>query len=136
VSVLGKPRSKVLPFPKKIIAQTPSSKSNIDVNASSGRSEPALAGEDLQLAVRRIVLYGTFRESRHSAKDRSYRNISEGDIVAMLEGAWSLVGPPEWDDDHHNWKYTLMGRDIDGDELVLVVAVNVELECIDIITKY
>ena len=27
-----------------------------------------------------------------------------------------------------------MGRDIDGDELVLVVAVNVELECIDIIT--
>jgi hypothetical protein len=95
-----------------------------------------LVGDDLQQAIRKIVLYGTFRESRHSAKVRSYRNISEGDIVAMLEGTWSLSGPPEWNDDHHSWKYTLKGSDIDGDELVLVVAVNVELERIDIITKY
>jgi hypothetical protein len=136
VSALGKPRSKVLPFPKKVIAQTPPSKSTIDVSASFGQREPALAGDDLQQAVRRIVLYGTFRESRHSAKDRSYRNISEGDIVAMLEGTWSLVAPPEWDNDHHNWKYTLAGSDIDGDDLVLVVAVIVELDRIEIITKY
>ena len=133
---MGKPRSKVLPFPKKSVAQTSTSTSNIDVSASFRNREPALAGEALQQAIRRIVFYGTFRESRHSAKDRSYRNISEGDIVAMLEGAWSLAGPPEWDDDHHSWKYKLMGSDIDGDELVLVVAVNVELDCIEIITKY
>jgi hypothetical protein len=132
----GKPRSKVLPFSKKGIAQPPSSESIIDISASLVRREPALAGDDLRQAVTRIVLYGTLRESKHSAQYRSYRNISERDIVAMLEGAWSLIGTPTWDDDHHNWKYTLKGSDIDGEELVLVVTVNVELQRIEIITKF
>jgi hypothetical protein len=133
---LGQDKSKILPFPKKGIAQTPGSASNIDVSASSSSRPPGLAEEDLRPAVTRIVLYGTFRESAHSANDRSYRNVSHDDMLHMLEGAWTLAAPPEWDERHHNWKYKLAGQDIEGDELVLVVALNVEEQMISIITKY
>jgi hypothetical protein len=133
---LGQSRSKILPFPKKGIAQTPASASNIDISASSGWREPALVGEDLQNAVSRILLYGTFRESAHSADDRSYRNVSHDDMLHMLEGQWTLAAQPEWDEARHNWKYKLKGQDIDGDELVLLVALNVEEQMITIITKF
>lgn len=129
-------KPKILPFPKKGIAQTPGSASNIDVSASSGSRPVALAGEDLRQAVTRIVLYGTFRESAHSAFDRSYRNVSQDDILCMLEGMWTLATEPEWDAAHHNWRYKLAGQDIEGDELVLLIALNTEEQMITIITKF
>ncbi len=129
-------KPKILPFPKKGIAQTPGIASNIDVSASSGSRPLALAGEALRQAVTRIVLYGTFRESAHSAFDRSYRNVSQDDMLCMLEGTWTLAAEPEWDEKHHNWKYKLAGKDIEGDDLVLLVALNTEEQMITIITKF
>ena len=82
------------------------------------------------------MLYGVLRETGHSARDRSYRNITERDIIAMLEGKWLLDAPPEWDEQHRNWKYRLKGLDVSGDELVLIVALQVEFDRIDIITKF
>ena len=136
MSVLGKRRSTILPFPKKSVVQVGPTASKIDVSASSGFHAPALSEEDLRQAVTRIVLYGTLLESKHSAQDRDYRNISEDDILAMLEGDWSLIQPVEWNAVHRNWKYKLRGADLDGDELVLVVVVNTELNRIDVITKF
>jgi len=54
----------------------------------------------------------------------------------MLEGKWLLDAPPEWDEQHRNWKYRLKGLDVSGDELVLIVALQVEFDRIDIITKF
>ena len=133
---MGQPRPKILPFPKKGVAQSPPSASKIDISASSPGHEPALAGDDLRAAVSRIVLYGTYRESKHSAQDRSYRNVSDDDIQFMLCGAWTLAAEPEWDEDHRNWKYKLVGQDIEGDELVLLVSLNHEEQMITIITKF
>jgi len=62
--------------------------------------------------------------------------VSQDDIVAMLDSRWELAAAPDWDDRHRSWEYKLSGRDIEGDELVLKIAVNVELNRIDIITKY
>lgn len=129
---MGQPRPKILPFPKKGLAQSPASASRIDVSASS---EPALNGEELRAAVARVVLYGTYRESKHSAQDRSYRNVSDDDIQFMLRGLWTLAQEPEWDEGHRNWKYKLAGQDIEGDELVLLVTLNQEEQMITIITK-
>jgi co-chaperonin GroES (HSP10) len=136
VSGLSKERPKVLPFAKKSVAKRAAPASNIDISASSSQREPALSEEELRDAVSRIVLYGKFRETRHSAQDRSYRNVSERDILAMLEGKWSLAAKPDWDEEHRNWEYKVAGMDIDGDELVLKITVNVELQMIEIITKY
>ncbi len=127
---------KLIPFEKKSVAKGPQAASNIDISASSSQREPALSGEELKTAVSRIVLYGTFRESKHSAQDRSYRNVSQEDIIAMLEGPWKQSGKPEWSDEHRNWKYRVEGKDIEGDELELVIAVNIEMNRIEIITKF
>ena len=129
-------KPKILPFPKKGIAQTPGSASIIDVNASSGVRPIPLSEPDLRTAVSRVILYGTYRETRHSAEDRSYRNVSDDDIQFMLRGPWTLPSAPEWDEIHKSWKYKLRGQDIEGDELVLVVSVNEEEQMITVITKY
>jgi len=133
---LAEKPGKIVPFVKKAVAKTPSPQSKIDISASPVRREPPLTEEALRTAVARIVMYGTIRETLHSARDRSYRNITERDILAMLEGKWSMDTPPEWDEQHRNWKYRLKGLDVAGDELVLIVAVQVEFNRIDIITKF
>jgi hypothetical protein len=51
-----------------------------------------------------------------------------------VNGRWKH--PPEWDEGHRNWKYRLKGTDADGEELVLIVALQIELNRIDIITKF
>jgi hypothetical protein len=136
VSELGQPRSKVLPFPKKGVAQSPGSASNIDVSASSDEPPAAFQEPELRIAVTRIILYGTYRETKHSAHDRNYRNVSDDDIQAMLQGPWKLAATPEWDAQYRNWKYRLAGSDIEGDELVLIVALNLEESLITVITKF
>jgi hypothetical protein len=133
---LAEKPGKIVPFVKKSVAKPPTPQTKIDISASSVRREPPLTEEALRTAVARIVMYGTIRETLHSARDRSYRNITERDIIAMLEGKWSLDAPPEWDEQHRNWKYRLKGSDVAGDELVLIVAVQVEFNRIDIITKF
>jgi hypothetical protein len=133
---LAEKPGKIVPFAKKPVAKTPSPPSKIDISASLAQREPPLDEEALRTAIDRIVMYGTIRETLHSARDRSYRNITERDILAMLEGKWSLEAPPEWDEQHRNWKYRLKGLDVAGDELVLIVAVQIEFNRIDIITKF
>ena len=70
-----------------------------------------LAGEELRTAVARIALYGTFRESFHSAEERNYRNVSQDDMLHMLEGAWTLASEPEYDEAHRNWIDNLAEHD-------------------------
>lgn len=129
-------RSKVLPFPKKGIAQTPLSASNIDINASSAKPPAVLSVDELRVLVPRIVCYGIVRESWHAKSERGYRNISIDDIQHMLRNEWKLNGKPGWDDDHRNWSYKLTGSDLEDDELTLVITVNVEEQKIFVITKY
>lgn len=97
---------------------------------------PELSEENLRRIVQRIVFYGSVREAFHSAHERAERNISQDDILAMLEGDWKIAARPDWDAAHRNWEYKLRGSDIEGDELTLKIAVNEEMQRITIITKY
>ena len=81
-------------------------------------------------------MYGTIREAKHSAQDRAYRNISQDDILAMLEANWVFAAKPDWDQEHRNWEYLLAGHDIEGDPLSLKIAMNDELLRILVITKF
>ena len=96
----------------------------------------ALDEEKLRLVVQRIVYYGEIKESFHSASERDERGVSQDDILAMLEGNWTLAAEPDWDHAHKNWEYKLAGTDLEGDELVLKITVNEEMQRITIITKY
>ena len=127
---------KVLPFPKDSVAKGLAAASNVDINASSGPSQPALDENRLRDVIQSILYYGEIKETFHSASERAERNISQDDIAAMLENEWKLEGAPEWDGTHKNWKYRLTGVDLDGDSLALVVTVNEELKRLTIITKF
>jgi hypothetical protein len=135
-SELNPKNPKVVEIGKRKASHESRSASTIDVNASSGPGFPALDPDELRSQVQRIVMYGAIRETMHSANDRAYRNVSQDDILAMLEGNWVLRGAPDWDSGHRNWEYKIAGADIEGDPLVLKIAVNVEMQRIDIITKY
>ncbi len=127
---------KILPFPKDSVAKGLAAASNVDINASSGPSQPALDENTLRDVIQRILYYGEIKETFHSASERAERNVSQDDIAAMLESQWKLEGAPEWDGTHKNWKYRLEGYDLEGDALVLVVTVNEELKRVTVITKF
>lgn len=122
--------------PKVLLPKRPAWPSSIDVNASSSPRKPAFDEEGLRAVVQRIVYYGEIKESFHSVSERAERNISQEDILAMLEGTWRLASSPNWDEDHKNWEYKLRGFDLEGGELQLKIAVNEEMQRIIIITKY
>ena len=134
----GKEPAKVIELNKKNVAKIDVNASIIENNSSFVPSEPALDESRLQAAVSRIITHsGTYGETRHSKSDRAFRNISDDDIFCCLGGKWSLVGEPVWrDTPHRNWNYKISGTDIDGEELVLVIAINAEKNRITIITKY
>jgi hypothetical protein len=94
-----------------------------------------LEEQELRLAVSRAIVYGTFRETFHSADERSYRNITQEDMLHMLQGAWMLAGT-EFDDEYHNWKYRVAGKDIEGDDLALIIAVDPDENRITVISKF
>ena len=124
---------KVVPISRGVGAKgTSGIRDKIDINASQGASNP-LDADSLHIAVDRILHYGTYRESKHARNDRAYRNISDDDIVACLEGPWVLVGQEFGTRD---WKYQIRGRDIEGDELGLVIVVDTDRQLIEIVTKF
>lgn len=133
---LGSGRSNIAQFPKSFVAKPAGLASSIDVNASSSPRKPAFDEEGLRAVVQRIVYYGEIKESFHSASERAERNISQDDILAMLESKWALAAKPNWDEDHNSWEYELRGFDLEGDQLELKIAVNEEMQRIIIITKY
>jgi hypothetical protein len=135
-TVLGSKRTKVVEIPKSFVAKQPIPESSIDVSASSSPGQPALDEEKLRLTLQRIVYYGEIKESFHSATERAERNVSQDDILAILDGAWTLAAKPDWDEAHKNWEYQLAGLDLEGDELRLKIAVNEEMQRVTIITKY
>ncbi|HEX4651614.1 MAG TPA: hypothetical protein VH250_08940 [Granulicella sp.] len=133
---MGRERWKVLTFPKDSVAKTPAPASNLDINASSCPSQPALDEDRLRTVLQRIVYYGEIEESWHSAQDRAGRNITQDDIATMLQGDWSLAGQPDWEEAHRKWEYKVVGVDLEGDALVLKTAVNEEMQRVTVITKY
>jgi hypothetical protein len=133
---LDSKRTKVVEISQSFVAKKPISESSIDVSASSSPGSAALDEEKLRLVVQRIVYYGEIKESFHSASERDERGVSQDDIVAMLDGKWTLAAEPDWDQAHKNWEYKLAGTDLEGDELALKIAVNEEMQRITIITKY
>ena len=129
-------RPNIVTFPESSVAKQSVRASSIDVSASSDSRLAALDEDRLREVLQRIVYYGEIKEAFHSAHERAYRNISQDDILAMLEGPWTLAAKPDWDETHKNWKYKLAGHDLEGDELVLLISVNEELLRVTIITKF
>jgi hypothetical protein len=71
-------------------------------------------------------------KTRHARERMIERNVNDDDILKVLRTG--IVSPAEWNDEHKNWRYPVSGLDIDGDSLVLVIALEPQFCRITVIT--
>ena len=71
-----------------------------------------------------LILYeGIVRPTFHCQQDSMQkRNVGIDDILVALETG-EVQRKPEWDDNHQNWKYKVLGKDIENDDLTVVTVI-------------
>jgi hypothetical protein len=97
---------------------------------------PALNPLDAHSTIERIlgVLGADAISFTAHARSRSrQRNFSRRDVEKVL--ASGVVSPnAEWNEQHGSWKYQVSGRDLDGDELTVIVTIEPEFQRITVVT--
>ena len=71
--------------------------------------------------------------TRHAEDRRADRSFNRRDAERVLTNG-TVAPNPEWDERFQNWKYRITGRDLDNDELSLIVAIEPSNQRITIIT--
>lgn len=80
---------------------------------------------------------GYYRESFHASNDHPERNISIDDVIHGLESTdWRLAKPPVFEEAYGDRKYLIKTKDVEGDELHIVVAAIVVDGRIEVITRW
>jgi hypothetical protein len=82
-------------------------------------------------------LYCGYEETIHARFDHVERKIDLNDVLFGLKRAgWTLKGQPEFSTDFWQWKYTIKTQDIEGDPIVIVVAVDTKGRSFEVITRW
>lgn len=93
----------------------------------------------VQEAKEKILLIldeGIIKSTFHCRQDSmTSRNVYDDDIVVALENG-EVQDQPEWEDKHQNWKYTIIGKDTDEDDLTLITVIIESELTIKIITVW
>jgi hypothetical protein len=76
--------------------------------------------------------YHRLRRTLHGNQRAGARKFDDHDIRRVLESG-SVIAV-EWDEEFENWEFVVSGRDVDGDELTLVIVIEDEPLTIAIIT--
>lgn len=75
-------------------------------------------------------------ETYHARFDHLERNLSMDDVIHGLERPWTFDRPPEFNKDEWQWKYRIATQSIDGDDLVIVVAVDTLNRSFEVVTRW
>jgi hypothetical protein len=75
---------------------------------------------------------GTF----HARFDHLERNLSQDDVIYGLERQWNFDRPPVFNDDEWQWKYYIATESIDGDDLLIIIAVDTLDHSFEVITRW
>ncbi len=68
---------------------------------------------------------GYFIPTGHCRRDSMpKRNVDNIDIKKVLEFNGTVADKIEWDDDFQNWKYKVVGKDIEGIKLSVVTVID------------
>jgi hypothetical protein len=101
-----------------------------------GKAPPApMSGDGLKEFIRQALRKGWVRESFHSEVERADRNITHTDVVFGLESDWKLFSA-RFSDDHGTYTYCLETKDLDDEELHIVICPNLRDRTLTIVTKY
>lgn len=83
-----------------------------------------------------ILNEGIIKPSFHCQRDSmANRGVNDDDIVTALENG-EVQEQPVWEDNHQNWKYTVIGKDTDDDDLTLITIIIESELIIKIITVW
>jgi hypothetical protein len=74
-------------------------------------------------------------ETFHARFHHLERNLSLDDVIHGLQRPWAFDRPPEFNRDEWQWKYRIATQSIDGDDLVIIVAVDTANRSFEVITR-
>ena len=75
-------------------------------------------------------------ETYHARFDHLERGLSADDVIYGLEREWKFDRKPDFNPDEWQWKYRIATESIDGDEIVIVIAVDTANRSFEVVTRW
>lgn len=75
-------------------------------------------------------------ETYHARFDHLERGLSIDDVIHGLERAWSYERPPTFNPTEWQWKYRISTETIDGDPLLILIAVDTANRTFEVVTRW
>jgi len=68
--------------------------------------------------------YAETLETYHALYGHMDRGIETSDVIHGLESEWQFERQPQFNQDHWQWKYYIATETVDGDPIIIVIAVD------------
>jgi hypothetical protein len=75
-------------------------------------------------------------ETYHSRFGHLERDLSVDDVIYGLERPWKFERAPQFNRDEWQWKYRIATNSIEGDPIVIIVAVDTANRSFQVITRW
>lgn len=75
-------------------------------------------------------------ETYHALFGHLERGLSTDDVIHGLEQEWAFDREPVFNPDEWQWKYYIATESIDGDEIVIVIAVDTANRSFEVVTRW
>ena len=85
--------------------------------------------------VKRCTTVGQLTWKPHFKERMEQRHISIRDVLNAIDTG-GILRPPEWNDETTRYNYFITGKDIEGEELTLKIAISNDEEMTILITLY
>ena len=95
-----------------------------------------LSAPELRRVIEQARIEGRVRESFHASDEHPERNLSLDDVLAGLERADWILESTEYDEKHKNWKYRIKTKDVEGDDLTILLTASQETLSVKVITRW
>ncbi len=82
---------------------------------------PPLSAKEAKAKILIILVEGYVIPTDHCQDEMFEANADMTDVLSVLETG--KVSKHEWDEEHQNWKYRVIGTDTDGDELTAITVI-------------
>lgn len=108
-------------------------------NSPKGVRPKALKTDDLRKLLSEIIKSGTYEfqepESLHARFDHLERKIDTNDVLFGLQQEFKIRNT-EFNEDEWQWKYEIATKDVEGDPITAIVAVDTRNKLFEVVTRW
>lgn len=79
---------------------------------------------------------GDSGQTFHARFDHLERGLSQDDVIHGLERQWNFDRRPVFNKDEWQWKYSIATESIDGDDLLIIIAVDTLNRSFEVVTRW